>query len=210
MTGACVGASCADWLGRSARWRLASLLFQLPTPGSMAEIQALSDVVGADALPAVECLVAVPFEAWQVEYHRVLGPGGVPACESSYDDNALAGRGPLLSRVAGYYEAFAYRPDEASPEVPDHISTETGFLSYLAFKVAFAIDAHQSGPRSVAEEAYGRFADEHLGYWLARFDERIEASGSQIYQGALTYVAGLCGAAAPDAASDQNRTSSST
>ena len=182
----------AGWLEVAAAWRFVSLLFQSPSEQSTAELRALSEEVGLAWRASARELAEIPLEVWQAEYHRVLGPSGVPACESSYDDNALAGRGPLLSRVAGFYDAFAYRPDEASPEVPDHVSIETGFLAYLALKAAFATDAGEDEPLALAREAYQRFLDEHLLYWIARFEELLAASGSAVYGEALTLLSGLC------------------
>lgn len=181
----------AGWLEVAAAWRFVSLLFQSPDERSTAELVALSEEVG-EWRASARGLSEIPLAAWQAEYHRVLGPSGVPACESSYDDNALAGRGPLLSRVAGFYEAFAYRPDEANPEVPDHVSIETGFLAYLALKAAFATDAGEEEPLALAREAYQRFLDDHLLYWLKPFEERLAASGSAIYGEALLLLSALC------------------
>lgn len=181
----------AVWLEVAASWRFASLLFQSPSEQSMTEVRALAGEVGLDWRASAKRLAEIPLDVWQAEYHRVLGPGGIPACESSYDDNALAGRGPLLSRIAGFYEAFAYRPDEASPEVPDHLSIETGFLAYLALKAAFATDAGADEPLALAREGYQRFLDEHLLYWIERFEERIAASESAVYGEALALLSDL-------------------
>ncbi len=181
----------AGWLEVAAAWRFASLLFQSPNEQSTAELRALSNEVGLEWRASARRLSEIPLDIWQAEYHRVLGPGGVPACKSSFDDNALAGRGPLLSRVAGFYEAFAYRADEANPEVPDHVSIETGFLAYLALKAAFATDAGEEEPLALAREAYQRFLDEHLLYWIERFEERLGASGSAVYDEALALLSDL-------------------
>jgi TorA maturation chaperone TorD len=187
----------AGWLSVAAAWRFTSLLFQSPNEQSTAELRALSDEVGLDWRASARRLSEIPLDVWQAEYHRVLGPSGVPACESSYDDNALAGRGPLLSRVAGFYEAFAYRPDEANLEVPDHVSIETGFLGYLALKAAFATDAGEHEPLALAREAYQRFLDEHLLFWIERFEERLAASGSAVYGEALGLLSDLRSRPAP-------------
>ena len=175
-----------EWLALAARWRLASLLFQLPSRDSHEELlKLMGEMCPSDNAQLREC-AAIPFEEWETEYHGVLGPGGIPACESSYDDNALAGRGPLLAQIAGFYEAFSYRPDARTPEVPDHISVEFGFLSYLAVKIAFAQHEDRDEERSIAAEAYERFLEEHPLYWLDRFRERLEQSGSSFYRTACT------------------------
>jgi TorA maturation chaperone TorD len=205
--------SVHGWLERAATWRFTSLVFQSPSAESLAELRGL----GAEIAPACRATAArlcdLSLDDWQVEYHRVLGPGGIPACETSYDDNALAGRGPLLSRVAAFYEAFAYRPDEASREVPDHISVETGFLGYLALKAAYALESAQGDALAVATDAYDRFEREHLLWWIDRFEERVARSESAIYSDAIALVLGLCPAHGPqddrNVSSAQKRTTSS-
>lgn len=180
--------STADWLERAATWRFASLLFQLPSVETVAELRAVARDVRPEWRDEAEQLASFPLDGWQTEYHRVLGPGGCPASESSYDDNALAGRGPLLARVAGFYEAFAFRPHENSREVPDHISHELGFLGYMALKCAFAAYAGEQGPLEVAREAYARFLSEHLESWIDRFDERIAGVESALFTGATCWT----------------------
>jgi len=183
--------SVADWLETAATWQFASLLFQTPSARSLRDLHGLAREVAPAVRPLAGRLTEVALDAWDAEYHRVLGPGGVPACESSYDDNALAGRGPLLSRVAGFYDAFAYRPDDESPEVPDHVSIELGFLGYLALKAAFAMDRNERGRLAIVHEAYDRFLGEHLSFWFDRFAERITGSDSALYGEALAVVSTL-------------------
>jgi TorA maturation chaperone TorD len=181
----------STWLATAAAWRFASLLFQAPTPEALVELRGLVAEVPEGGREEARQLAAVPFEAWEGEFHRVLGPAGCPASESAYDDNALAGRGPLLARVAAFYEAFAYRPDGDPREVPDHISVELGFLGYLALKIAFAAHAGESEAREVAHDAYTRFLDEHPAYWFGRFLERLSESDSPWYAAAAAWLAAV-------------------
>ena len=175
------------WLETAVAWRCASILFQSPTPEAHRDLVALVSELAAAGGEAVGRLAAVGFEEWAAEYHRVLGPGACPASESSYDDNALAGRGPLLAGISGFYEAFAFKPADAE-EVPDHISVELAFLAYLALKVAFASHQERSVEREIAEDAYRSFLDEHPRYWLGRLHERVAASGSEFYGTAADWV----------------------
>lgn len=174
----------ASWLELAAAWRFASLMFQTPSDGSLAELRALTSEVPEAWRDEARALAAFPPEDWSTEFHRVLGPGGCPASESSYDDNALAGRGPLLARVAGFYDAFAYRPYDVTAEVPDHASVELGFLSYLALKCAYATYDRNDTALDVTARAYHRFIDEHLRWWCDRFAERLEAAESALFAGA--------------------------
>lgn len=186
-----------SWLELAAAWRFGSLLFQAPSDKHLAELQALAAEVAPERRKDAATLIAFSAEDWPAEFHRVLGPGGCPASESSYDDNALAGRGPLLSRVVAFYEAFAYRPSAVTPEVPDHISMELGFLSYLALKCAYASQDDNANALEVASHAYQRFIDDHLRWWMDRFAERIEGTESPQYIGACVWARRLAAQGTP-------------
>jgi TorA maturation chaperone TorD len=178
------------WLERAAAWRWASLAFQSPSETAHAELRAVADELPLAERERAQALASIPLETWEQEFHRVLGPGGCPASESSYDDNALAGRGPLLAVVAGCYGAFGYRPSDAG-EVPDHIAVVLGFLAYLAVKVAFAEYLGRPVERDVAREAYGRFLEDHVRYWVSRLGERLAEAESPFYAEAVERVRAL-------------------
>jgi TorA maturation chaperone TorD len=118
----------------------------------------------------------------------VLGPGGLPSCESSFDRAALAGRGPLLAAIGGFYQAFAYDPAPQAREVPDHIASEFDFLAYLAFKSAFAADAQQPEELEIATQAYDAFLRDHLGFWIGPFLESLLATDSEPYRAAGAWL----------------------
>lgn len=179
------------WLETATTWRFLSLVFQSPNQRIREEMRAL-----ARELPIERRTLALELASHdhhEAEYHRVLGPAGIPACESSYDDNALAGRGPVLARIAGFYEAFAFKPAEARGEVPDHISVELGFLSYLAVKIAYAIYEQRPEEAEVALSAYDRFLGEHLCYWAPKFHDMLQGTGSQIYVPAASWLSEQAG-----------------
>lgn len=169
------------WLADASRWRLLSLLFQLPTPETRREIRRLAGAVPPELAALAGEWAGIPLQMATEEFHRVLGAGGVPAVESSYDPNALAGRGPLLADIAGFHEAFAYRPERPPAEVPDHIAVQFDFLSYLAFKTAFALHEGQRENARIASEAHDRFIEQHLATWLASFRAKLEHSGSVFF-----------------------------
>ena len=169
------------WLETAARWRLLSLLFQLPTRESRRELKRLAGSVPNGLGALGRDWTRVPLRDAASEFHRVLGPGGIPAVESSYDPNALAGRGPLLADIAGFHEAFAYRPEKPPAEVPDHIAVELDFLSYVAFKVAFALHEGRGGEAGIAWQAYDRFLEQHLATWMAPFRERLALTASPFF-----------------------------
>ena len=176
------------WLERAACWRCASTLFRLPTADGLAELRVLLPMLPDEARDAVAGLLAVNLDTWEHEFHRVLGPGGLPACESSFDRAALAGRGPLLAAIGGFYQAFAYEPHAREREVPDHIAVELDFLAYLAFKSAFAVDAQMKEELEVTTEAYDAFLRDHLGFWIEPFLESLLATDSEPYRAKAAWL----------------------
>lgn len=193
-----------SWLARAAAWRFFSLYFRLPTEETQAELLGLMPEVSAELRELAEMRQQLTLAECEQEFHRVLGAGGIPACASSYDDNALAGRGPMLADISGFYEAFAYRPTPPPAEVPDHLAVELDFLSYLAVKVAFASHEGLEAEAAVARRAYERFLDEHCKLWLARFQAQLERSASPLYLSASGLLNGMlesavgAGAGLPD------------
>lgn len=124
------------WLERAVCWRVAGTLFRAPTADTLTELRLLLPMLPDEARDEAAGLLDLPLDTWEREFHRVLGPGGLPSCESSFDRAALAGRGPLLAAIGGFYQAFAYEPDDREREVADNIAVELDFLAYLAFKGA--------------------------------------------------------------------------
>lgn len=169
------------WLETASRWRLLSLVFQYPSRRTRQELRRLAGSVRSDASVLAKEWVGIPNRFAEAEYHRVLGPGGVPPVESSYDPNALAGRGPLLADIAAFHKAFAYAPLHPPAEVPDHIAAELDFLSYLAFKVAFARESGNTRHAQVTMKAYRAFLHDHLRNWIGNFGARLEQLGPTVY-----------------------------
>lgn len=179
------------WLQVAATWRFLSLLFQSPTTESYSQLHALIGELPPEQQERARQLMTMPLEGWQAEFHRVLGPGGIPACESSYDENALAGRGPVIADIAGFYQAFAYNPTNAPAETPDHISIELGFLAYLALKIAFATYAGKDEEAQLTRDAYRRFLSDHLHYWAEPFQQAVVRAASPLYATGAEWVCAL-------------------
>lgn len=169
------------WLETAAAWRFFSLVFRLPSKAQRAELRSIARELPADLRTLAKETQKIPLKIWESEFHRVLGAGGIPACESSYDDNALAGRGPLLADVRGFYEAFAYQPEKPPAEVPDHLAVQLDFLAYLAVKIAFAQHEGNDNAEETARAAYGRFLEQHVNTWVERFYARLSAAAASPY-----------------------------
>ncbi len=170
------------WLERATSYRFFSLYFRLPTEEVNAELASLSTEVPNELQELAEMRQQLTLQECAQEFHRVLGAGGIPACASSYDDNALAGRGPMLADISGFYQAFAYRPEPPPAEVPDHLAVELDFLSYLAVKVAFALHEGCREEADITRQAFERFLTEHFRDWTQRFSAQLERTSSPIYQ----------------------------
>lgn len=174
-------ADCSHWMEKAAVWRLLSLLFRLPDRETRREIKCLAPGAPAGLAALAREWTGRRLKDARAQYHRALGPGGIPASESWYRAAALAGRGPLLADIAGCHRAFGYRPPQPAAEVPDHIAAELDFASYLAFKVAFAAHRGQEQQKEIAAQAYGSFLQEHLGTWLDAFRRKLRASGFSFF-----------------------------
>jgi len=158
-------------LQEAAEWRLISLLFECPT-GSWREqlVQLKAEVIDPVLRQAVE---AAQVEASEGIYHSLFGPGGpVPPRAVTYHGGVEAGH--LLSDIAAYYQAFAYRPE--TMEADDHLSVETGFIAYLKVKEAYALGCGDPEHASLASEAGQSFLENHLSTFVAPLLESLEAS----------------------------------
>lgn len=152
-----LGADATKLLNEAAEWHLLSCLFSCPGPAWRDRVAQLSkEICDATLRATAEQAVA---EATEGLYHSVFGPGGpAPPREASYDNCIQLGQ--LLSELAAYYDAFAYRP--ATEEVLDHVTVEVGFIAYLRLKQAYAMANSEPENVATAAEAAQKFMAEHL------------------------------------------------
>lgn len=151
-----------DLLRDAAWWRLLGRLFDCPSEEWRRDVATLAgEVDDTDLCRAAEAALVTATEG---RYHSVFGPGGpAPPREVSYHDTLELGS--LMSELAGYYEAFGYHP--ATPEAPDHLAVEVGFIAYLRFKEAYAMAAGDNERASTATQAAARFLTDHLAMLAA-------------------------------------------
>lgn len=144
-------------LREAAEWRLIGLLFECPSPGWFGEVAALGQEIDDPLLR--QATEAALTEASEGLYHSTFGPGGpAPPREASYQDTVQLGY--LISELEAYYNAFAYRPKCAEPA--DHVATESGFISYLRLKQAFAMTGEEPESAAISGDASARFLKDHL------------------------------------------------
>lgn len=153
-------------LREAAWWRLIGRLFECPSPEWRADIAALAGEVDDPDIGAA--VTAALSEATEGQYHSVFGPGGpAPPREVSYQDRLELGS--VMSSVTGGYAAFGYEP--TSPESPDHVAIEAGFMAFLRLKQAFALVEGEPERAAITAEAAEGFLAGHL----AVFAERLAA-----------------------------------
>lgn len=182
-------AQIAADLERAASYRYLSLLFTPPTEETGDELVSLAPVVHPSLREDAEALGRATTRRLQGLYHQLLGGSGrVPDVECSYDHNTVAGRGPLLADVAGFYRAFSF--ESPIGVTPDHVSAELAFLGWLAMKEAYARHEQDDEHRAVTEAARTRFVKDHVGRYVLAFAERLaqEAEGTH-YEGVGTLLA---------------------
>lgn len=171
-------------LRRAAACHFAALLFLPPDEALREELRltlpGLPEPLRDEATRLLDDLPA----AWEAEYHALLGASGAcPDCESSYDDNPLGGKGPLLADIAGFYQAFRFPGPESLRLPPDHLAVELDFLGYLGLKAAFAERTVEPQGRELCHDAAAAFYRDHLGRFLHRFCERLAAAAGPGFYG---------------------------
>ena len=161
-----------ELLKQAAEWRLIGLLFEGPGATWRDDIVALARDVD-DPLLASAVAHALA-EASEGLYHSTFGPGGpAPPREVSY---VMAIQlGSLLSELAAFYDAFAYKP--VTREALDHVSVEAGFIGYLLLKQAYAVTRGDQEQASVTAEAAATFTREHLSALAEPLAATLGASG---------------------------------
>jgi hypothetical protein len=80
----------------------------------------------------------------------------------------------LLSELSAFYKAFSFSP--ATEEVPDHISVEAAFVSYLYLKEAFAIESGLGEQAGITSDARSHFVAQHLTKSAEKFAETLKYS----------------------------------
>jgi nitrate reductase assembly molybdenum cofactor insertion protein NarJ len=171
MSATTLNERAADRLRAAAAWRLLGRLFESPDPHWRAELMALAREVDDDGLR--EAVAAIDDGVTAAQYYSVFGPGGpAPPREASYHESLELGS--LMSELAAYYDAFAYRP--RSDETPDHVAIETGFVAYLALKEAFARAQGDDEAAEVAARAAARFISDHLSRIAGPLATLLDAS----------------------------------
>lgn len=166
-----------DLLTQAAEWRLISLFFECPRGGWFVNVKELSREIHDRKLK--EAARAAMDEADEGLYHSIFGPGGpCPSREVSYRNWVQPGM--LLSELSAFYKAFSFTP--ATEEVPDHISVEAAFVSYLFLKEAFALESELFEQAATTADARDHFIKQHLSKSGEKFAETLKYSEMKYLQ----------------------------
>ncbi|QQS31660.1 MAG: molecular chaperone TorD family protein [Acidobacteriota bacterium] len=159
-------------LREAAQWRMTALLFECPSEEWKREVADLASEVGDKDLK--KAATSAQFEAGEGLYHATFGPGGpAPPREVTY--RSWVQPGYLLAELSAFYDAFAYKPK--TPDVPDHVAVEAGFIAYLKLKSAFAIANGDAEAAAVASETAERFVADHITKYAEKLAASLEFSG---------------------------------
>jgi hypothetical protein len=152
-------------------WRLIGLLLERPRPGWIEEAEAL----GAETRDGeLRGAVRVAREASEGTYLRLFAEGGfVSPRETTWRHREDPGR--VLADIAGFYQAFAYRPRVEDPL--DHVAVEAGFVGYLCLKEARALAHGDAESAETTASARSRFIADHLGHFAEPWADRVSATG---------------------------------
>ena len=161
------GRAMADALN----WRLIGLLLERPRSGLIEEAEALAaetrDSQLRDAVRAAR-------GATEGTYLRLFAEGGfVSPRETTWRHREDPGQ--ILADIAGFYQAFAFRPRAEDPL--DHIAVEAGFMGYLCLKEARALADGDAESAETTATARRRFIADHLGHFAEDWADRVSATG---------------------------------
>lgn len=186
-------------LGRAAFYEMLSLAFSYPDADwredLLANIEDLRDdditpALGLeDGLDALSASLAAADDSTIAAEHNRLFAGEVPcsAHETEYSPDPFV-KGRQLADIAGFYRAFGLQTGNAKG-LPDFVSTELEFMSFLVRKEAFAAVKGWSARAEICEKAERSFVESHLGRWLPAFARDAEATATEFYAGAARLAA---------------------
>lgn len=127
-----------------------------------------------------------------VEYTRLfLGPFGViaPPYGSVYLDGEQRVMGDSTMEVIRRYRNEGLSGSSDVRELPDHVSVELEFMSYLVFKEIKALEICDPGAAAEAVEKQEKFSAEILRRWIPPFCERIKENSENGFYTALAQCA---------------------
>lgn len=109
-----------------------------------------------------------------------------PPYETEYGSPHVFAQSGELADIAGFYRAFGL----AAPatERVDHLAVELEFLSFLAFKEAWAVNNGETERTGELREIQAKFLADHLARWAPAFATRFEARDAPLAGELRTWI----------------------
>jgi DMSO reductase family type II enzyme chaperone len=112
--------------------------------------------------------------------------------ETAYDQARNVVMAHDLAAIAGFYAAFGVQIAEGFRDLPDHLSMELEFVSFLYVKEAYALEQGWRSLANVCRVARRRFLGEHLARWFPAFAARVgQRARLRLYPAAAAVVQAL-------------------
>lgn len=183
-----------DHVHRARLYKLASLAFDRPDDGLedalvsgtfteqlLESAAALGDgrlrdraEAVVEAAPTDPDGVADRYSDWATLFGFEKG-GEIQQYEIAYAPGTLVTSTDTLADIAGFYGAFGLSVAESNRERVDHLCLELEFVSHLALQTASLEREGDETGLEIVTDAQGSFLEDHLGRWLPRFRETVDA-----------------------------------
>lgn len=192
-------AAVVEALGRSAAYRLLSLMF-LPAPGEpdgLARehgdgLEALRAAVSSSGVLSPELVESVAHLSERTadgslrdEYYRTFGhqiSKDSPLYETQYGGGHIFQQAQQLADIAGFYRAFGLEVADGAGERVDHLGLELEFMQVLAYREAYARLHHGAEQVMLLRDAQQAFLRDHLSRWVPVLARLVRRRTEGIYR----------------------------
>jgi TorA maturation chaperone TorD len=189
-----VSTAALDGVGLAALWRLLSLGFTPPTAETVAEVEALADILlELERTAELDELTTALRETTAAElasqyFDLFGGTVRVSPYEGSYELDPVR-QGRQMSDVAAFYRAFGANAHGRAAERPDHVGCELEFLAFLELRRLAAIENDEDV--ELVDEIGASFLTDHAGRWLPTFFAGVaDGAAHAAFYRALAVVGG--------------------
>lgn len=182
-------------LQRSGLYKILASAFYPPQAGLWEEIwnNAISKWSSEQNKTGTE----LNLEEIRLEYNRLfVGPNALPCppYESVYRRDRPASElgmlmGPSVLDVKKRYGEAGLQIAQNFPDLPDHVSVEMEFMSYLCSKEADAICSQEEDETTTWRSRQAEFWRIHLEPWIPQFSKAVLSNSRSIfYRAAATFL----------------------
>ncbi|RQH00009.1 TorD/DmsD family molecular chaperone [Natrarchaeobius oligotrophus] len=141
----------------------------------------------ADRCPSSEDELEALTERYATRFGFEHG-GEISQYEIEYGPGTVLTSTDTIADLSGFYRAFGLEKVDGYRDRSDHLCFELEFCSHLALQTAaLHLDGDETGV-SVLENAQADFLEDHLGRWVPRFREAVEAEANDSFYRALAGV----------------------